>query len=222
MSPFEGRPVIVAALVSVVVVDDHPFFRDGVSRGLTLDGRCRVVGEAGTGREALETIRDQDPDVALVDFQMPDMDGVAVVHALKREGSRTRVLLVSAITEGAIVFRALEEGAAGYLSKEAPRSELIESVLKVARGETVLPGDLAGGLAAQIRLRAQPSAPVLSSREREVLQGFARGLSIPQLASEMFLAPSTVKTHAQRLYEKLEVSDRAAAVATAMRLGLLE
>ena len=116
--------------MSVVVVDDHPFFRDGVSRGLTLDGRCRVVGEASTGREALETIRDQDPDVALVDFQMPDMDGVAVVHALKREGSRTRVLLVSAITEGAIVFRALEEGAAGYLSKEAPRSELIESVLE--------------------------------------------------------------------------------------------
>ena len=130
VSPFEGRPVIVAALVSVVVVDDHPFFRDGVSRGLTLDGRCRVVGEAGTGREALETIRDQDPDVALVDFQMPDMDGVAVVHALKREGSRTRVLLVSAITEGAIVFRALEEGAAGYLSKEAPRSSSSSRYLK--------------------------------------------------------------------------------------------
>ena len=177
--PVGRRPAVVAPLVSVVVVDDHPFFRDGVSRGLTLDGRCRVVGEAGSGREALEAIRDQDPDVALVDFQMPDMDGIAVVHALKRDGSRTRVLLVSAITDGAIVFRALEEGAAGYLSKEASRSELIEAVLKVSRGETVIPGDLAGAVAAQIRLRAQPAAPVLSPREREVLQGFARGLSIP-------------------------------------------
>ncbi len=139
----------MAPLVSVVVVDDHPFFRDGVSRGLTLDGRCRVVGEASSGREALEAIRDQDPDVALVDFQMPDMDGIAVVHALKRDGSRTRVLLVSAITDGAIVFRALEEGAAGYLSKEASRSELIEAVLNVSKGETVIPGDLAGAVAAQ-------------------------------------------------------------------------
>jgi two-component system, NarL family, nitrate/nitrite response regulator NarL len=221
-SQLEGRAAMVTALVSVVVVDDHPFFRDGVSRGLTLDGRCRVEGEASTGREALDVVKDQDPDVALIDFQMPDMDGIAVVHALKRDGSRTKVLLVSAITDGAIVFRALEEGAAGYLSKEAPRSELIEAVLRVARGETVIPVDLAGGIAAQIRLRAQPAAPVLSAREREVLQGFARGLSIPQLAAEMFLAPSTVKTHAQRLYEKLEVSDRAAAVAAAMRQGLLE
>ncbi len=125
-----------------------------------------MVGEASTGREALDVVKDQDPDVALVDFQMPDMDGIAVVHALKRDGSRTRVLLVSAITDGAIVFRALEEGAAGYLSKEAPRSELIEAVLRVARGETVIPGDLAGGIAAQIRLRAQPAARTERPRTR--------------------------------------------------------
>lgn len=187
-----------------------------------MDGRVKVVGEAGGGREGLEIIAAQDPDVALVDYQMPDMNGVAVVHALKRDGARTRVLLVSAVTDGAVVFQALEEGAAGYIAKDASRAEIISAVMTVARGGTVVPPDLAAGLVDQIRLRSQPSAPVLSEREREVLQGFARGLSIPQLAAEMYLAASTVKTHAQRLYEKLGVSDRAAAVAVAMRNGLLE
>jgi two-component system nitrate/nitrite response regulator NarL len=212
----------MAPQVTVVVVDDHPFFRDGVSRGLTLDGRVKVVGEAGNGRDGLEVIEREMPDVALVDFQMPDMDGAAVVHALRRDGIETRVLLVSAVTDGAVVFRALEEGAAGYLSKDSSRSDIIEAVLTVARGGTVVPANLASGLADQILLRSRQEAPVLSGREMEVLRGFARGLSIPQLARELYLAPSTVKTHTQRLYEKLGVSDRAAAVAAAMRLQLLE
>jgi two-component system nitrate/nitrite response regulator NarL len=208
--------------VTVVVVDDHPFFRDGVTRGLARDGRVEVVGEAGTGAEALAVIGRELPDVALVDYQLPDMNGVDVTHALRRDSVATRVLLVSAVTDGAVVFRALEEGAAGYLAKDASRTELIDAVMQVARGETVIPSGLTEGLAAQIRLRAQPSAPALPPRELDVLKGFARGLSIPQLAAELFVAPSTVKTHTQRLYEKLEVSDRAAAVAAAMRLRLLE
>jgi two-component system nitrate/nitrite response regulator NarL len=208
--------------VTVVVVDDHPFFRDGVTRGLARDGRIEVLGEAATGAEALAVIGRELPDVALVDYQLPDMNGVDVTHALRRDSVATRVLLVSAFTDGAVVFRALEEGAAGYLAKDASRTELIDAVLQVARGETVIPGGLTEGLAAQIRLRAQPSAPALTPRELDVLKGFARGLSIPQLAAELFVAPSTVKTHTQRLYEKLGVSDRAAAVAAAMRLRLLE
>lgn len=208
--------------VTVVVVDDHPFFRDGVSRALSRDPRVEVVGEAGGGREALEVIASARPDVAVLDYQMPDIDGVAVVHALRRDGIATRVLLVSAVTDGAVVFRALEEGASGYLSKNAPRSELVDAVMKVSRGETVIPPGLADGLAAQIRLRSERAGPVLTPRELDVLRGFARGLSIPQLASELFLSPSTVKTHTQRLYEKLEVSDRGAAVAVGMRQGLLE
>jgi len=212
----------MARQITVVVMDDHPFYRDGLSRGLTLDGRVTVVGEAGGGREGLEIVATEDPDVALVDYQMPDMDGVAVVHALKRDGARTRVLLVSAVTDGAAVFQALEEGAAGYIAKEASRAEIISAVMTVARGGTVVPPDLAAGQVDQKPQRSQPSGPVLSEREKEVLRGFARGLSIPQLAAEMYLAASTVKTHTQRLYEKLGVSDRAAAVAVAMRNGLLE
>jgi two-component system nitrate/nitrite response regulator NarL len=208
--------------LSVVVADDHPFFRDGVVYGLQQSGRMRVVAEVGTGQEALEAIHREQPDVALVDYQLPDIDGVAVVHAVVRDGLATRVVLLSAHTDSALVYRALQEGAAGYLSKDARRSDIVDSVLKVARGQVVVPVELAAGLAGEIRLRAQSSAPALSDRERQVLQGFARGLSVPQVAQELFIGVSTVKTHTQRLYEKLGVSDRAAAVAEAMRRGLLE
>ena len=208
--------------MSAVVVDDHPFFRDGVSRGLTQSGRIKVVGEAENGRDGLDLIRRENPDVAVVDYQMPDLDGIDVVHAIVRDGLTTKVLLLSARTDSSIVFRALEEGAKGYLSKDANRSDIVAAVVKVAKGETVVPPELTAGLVDQIRLRSQPDAPVLSEREMQVLKGFARGLSIPQVAAELYIGASTVKTHTQRLYEKLGVSDRAAAVAEAMRRGLLE
>ena len=208
--------------VTALIVDDHAFFRDGLSRGLARSGQVEVVAEVGDGREALEAIRREHPDVAVVDYQMPDMDGIALVHAVVREQLATRVLLLSAFTDSAVVFRALEEGAAGYLSKDADRQAIVDAVLGVARGETVVPAALAAGLAGEIRLRAQSQAPALSARERQVLQAFSRGLSIPQTAAELYIEPSTVNTHTQRLYEKLGVSDRAAAVAEAMRRGLLE
>ena len=208
--------------IEVVVVDDHPFFRDGVSRGLTNSGLITVVAEAENGRDGLAAIAEHRPQVAVVDYQMPDLDGIAVTQAVVRDGLPTRVLLLSAITDSPVVFRALEVGAAGYLSKDARRAEIVDAVLSVAQGRTVVPPELAGSLAQEIRMRAQPAGPVLSERELQVLKGFARGLSIPQLAKELFIGASTVKTHTQRLYEKLGVSDRAAAVAEGMRRGLLE
>ena len=217
-----GRATGTRTAARVVVVDDHPFFRDGLARGLRQSGYLEVIGEAGTGREGLELIRSTRPDVAVLDYQMPDLDGLDVVHALVRDGLPTRTLILSALTDSAIVFRALQEGVNGYLSKDARRAEIVAAVLKVAQGGTVVPPELAAGLADQIRLRARSEAPVLSEREQQVLQGFARGLSIPAIAAELFLGASTVKTHTQRLYEKLGVSDRAAAVAEGMRRGLLE
>ena len=208
--------------IEVVVVDDHPFFRDGVSRGLTNSGLITVVAEAENGRDGLAAIAEHKPQVAVVDYQMPDLDGIAVTQAVVRDGLPTRVLLLSAITDSPVVFRALEVGASGYLSKDARRAEIVDAVLSVAQGRTVVPPELAGSLAQEIRMRAQLAGPVLSERELQVLKGFARGLSIPQLAKELFIGASTVKTHTQRLYEKLGVSDRAAAVAEGMRRGLLE
>jgi two-component system nitrate/nitrite response regulator NarL len=208
--------------VRVVVVDDHPFFRDGVTRGLHNSGQIRVIGEAGDGREGLEVIRAESPDVALVDYQMPDMDGLALVHAVVRDQLPTRVLLLSAITDSAVVYKAIQEGAAGYLSKDASRAEIVDAVMRVSKGHTVVPPALAEGLVSQIRLNTASDAPVLSERERQVLNAFSRGLSIPETAAELIIGVSTIKTYTQRLYEKLGVSDRAAAVAEAMRRGLLE
>lgn len=209
-------------VVSAIVVDDHSFFRDGVVRGLTNSGRVHVVGECGGGRDALELIERERPDVAVVDYQMPDIDGLGVVHAVVRDHLPTRVLLLSAITDGPIVYAALEAGAGGFIGKDATRDQIVQAVVDVAAGRAVLPPELTAGVLEEIRVRRTVDAPVLSERERQVLRGFADGKSIPQLAAELYLGASTVKTHTQRLYEKLGVTDRAAAVAVAMRHRLLE
>jgi two-component system nitrate/nitrite response regulator NarL len=207
--------------VRVVVGDDHPLYREGVVRALALSGSVNVVGEADDGTQALELIKEHRPDVALLDFRMPGMDGAQVAAAVRSNELPTRVLLLSAHDESAIVYQALQQGAAGFLLKDSTRTEIVKAVLDCASGRDVVAPSLAGGLAAQIRQRAEPTAPVLSAREREVLNRIARGQSIPAMAAELFVAPSTVKTHVQRLYEKLGVNDRAAAVAEAMRQGLL-
>jgi two-component system, NarL family, nitrate/nitrite response regulator NarL len=208
--------------VRVVVGDDHPMFRDGVIRALTSSGAIEVVAEAEDGATALELIKKHLPQVALLDYRMPGMDGAQVAAAVRRDDLPTRVLLLSAHDESAIVYRALQEGAAGFLPKESTRSELVNAVLSCAKGRDVISPDLAAGLAGEIRRRNEPDVPVLSPREREVLKLIANGRSVPAIAKELYLAPSTVKTHVQRLYEKLGVSDRAAAVAAAMRSKLLE
>ena len=208
--------------VQVVVADDHPLFREGLVRALTGSGLVEVIGEAEDGPAALALIKEHRPQVALLDHQMPGMDGVQVAAAVLRDELPTRVLLVSANNDPAIVYHALQQGAAGYLPKESSRAEIVNAVLDCAQGRDVVAAQLASGLATEIRRRAEPSGPTLSGREREVLGLIAGGSSIPMIAKELFLAPSTVKTHVQRLYEKLGVGDRAAAVAEAMRRGLLD
>src|ERR1700712_52341 len=208
--------------VRVVVGDDHPLFRDGVVRALQNSGEIEIVAEADDGTSALEAIRIHRPQVALLDYRMPGMDGAEVAAAVTRDELPTRVLLISAHDDAAIVYHALQEGAAGFLPKGSSRSEIGPAVLSCAKGRDVLPASMAAGLAGEIRKRNEPSGPTLSAREREVLVMIADGKTIPSIAGELYLAPSTIKTHVQRLYEKLGVNDRAAAVAEAMRRRLLE
>jgi two-component system nitrate/nitrite response regulator NarL len=208
--------------VRVVVGEDHPLFRDGLVRALTSSGVVEVVAEADDGVAALALIKTHLPHVALLDYRMPGMDGAKVAAAVRQEHLPTRVLLLSAHDESAIVFHALAEGAAGFLPKESTKTEIVKGVLDCAKGRDVVSPALAAGLAGEIRRRGEAQTPMLSPREREVLDFIAQGLSTPEIAAELYLAPSTVKTHLQRLYEKLGVGDRAAAVAAAMRRGLLE
>jgi two-component system, NarL family, nitrate/nitrite response regulator NarL len=208
--------------VRVVVADDHPLYRDGVVRALVASGRVEVVAEAEDGRAALEEIRNHQPDVALLDYRLPELDGVEVTHAIIRDGLPTRVLLVSAFTDSGLVYNALQAGVGGYIAKDARREQIVDAVLACARGETVLPPELASGVASEIRLRATSDAPILTDREAQILRLIASGKSLPAIAKELFLGVTTVKSHTQHLYAKLEVSDRAAAVAEAMRRGLIE
>ncbi|MGW2207544.1 response regulator [Streptomyces sp. NPDC001774] len=208
--------------VTVVVADDHPIYREGIARSLNLSGQIEILAETEDGASALEAIIKTDPDVAVIDYRLPRLSGLEIVHAVTRDKLRSRVLLLSAVTDSAVVFKAMQEGAAGYLSKDAQRSEITDAVMRISKGHTVIPPELAGHLASEIRMRAKSDAPILTERERQVLRAFAQGDSVPKIASDLYISPSTVKTHVQRLYEKLGVSDRAAAVAVAMRGGLLE
>jgi two-component system nitrate/nitrite response regulator NarL len=208
--------------VRVLVADDHPVYREGVVRALSSSGQAEVVGDADDGRSALELIREHEPDVALLDYKLPELDGVAVTNAVVRDRLPTRVLIVSASTDSGVAYRALETGAAGFVSKEARREQIVDAVLACARGENVVPPEVGSGLVAEIRLRRQDDRPALTPREDEILRLIAAGKSLPQIAKELYLGLTTVKTHAQHLYDKLGVSDRAAAVANGMRRGLIE
>lgn len=208
--------------IRVLVADDHPVFRDGVVRALRTNPKIEVVSEVGDGRSALTEIAASLPDVAVLDYKLPELDGIAIIHAITRDGFATRSLLLSAHNESSLVYEALQAGAAGYLPKESTREEIVDAVIKVSRGEPVLPVEVAAGLVGEIRLRSSSAAPALTARERQILQLIASGKSFPEIASTLFLGVTTVKTHVQHVYEKLGVSDRAAAVAEALRRHVIE
>jgi two-component system, NarL family, nitrate/nitrite response regulator NarL len=208
--------------VRVLVADDHPVFREGIVRALQANPDAELVAEVGDGRAALAGIIASEPDVALLDYKLPELDGIAVLRAVVRDGLATRVLILSAHDDSSVVYEALQAGASGFLPKEASREQIVDAVFAVARGESVLPSGLAAGLVGEIRLRSSSDAPALTERERQILRLMADGKSFPEIATTLFLGVTTVKTHAQHLYEKLGVSDRAAAVAVAIRKHLIE
>jgi two-component system, NarL family, nitrate/nitrite response regulator NarL len=208
--------------VRIYVADDHPLYREGVVRAIKERPDFELVGEAGDGKQALSDIERLKPDVAVLDVKMPGVDGIRVLNAVERDGIETRVVFLSAYLDSAVVYRALAAGAAGYLSKDSNRQSICDAVAAVARGDAVFAPEIQGGIAREIRMRENDGRPTLTPREREILNLTAEGCTAPEIGRRLYLSPTTVKTHLQHLYEKLGVSDRAAAVAEAMRRGLLE
>jgi two-component system nitrate/nitrite response regulator NarL len=206
----------------VYVADDHPLYREGVVGAIKERSDFELIGETGDGKQALEEISDLAPDVAVLDVKMPGLDGVRVLNALRRDQVSTRVVFLTAYLDSAIVYRAVAAGASAFLSKDAGRKAICETVAAVARGDSVLAPEIHAGIAAEIRLREHDDRPALTQREREILGLTADGCTAPEIGRRLYLSTTTVKTHLQHLYEKLGVSDRAAAVAEAMRRGLLE
>jgi two-component system nitrate/nitrite response regulator NarL len=208
--------------IRVYLADDHPLFLEGIVRAVRARPELELVGSATNGEDALAGLRRLEPDVAVLDVRMGGLGGKEILCAVSREGLATRVLLLSAYLADDLVYGALAAGAAGYLSKEMDRDEILDAVAAATRGDVVLSPEVQTGVVREIRRRELLARPRLTSRELEILALAAQGRSNPQIAGGLHLSAATVKTHLQNVYDKLGVTDRTSAVAVALRQGLLE
>ncbi len=203
---------------TVLLVDDHPVVREGLRGMIEAEVDLTVVGEAGSGAEAIVMAEALKPDVVLMDLRMPDVDGVTATERILALLPGTRIVVVTTYEADTDILRAVEAGAAGYLLKDASRSELAGAVRDAAHGKTVLAPSIADRL---VRFVRQPVSATLSMRELEVLALVATGKTNAEIGRELHISEATVKTHLLRTFNKLGVSDRTAAVTTAMSMGLL-
>ncbi|MFE1100967.1 response regulator [Nocardiopsis alba] len=208
-------------MIRVLLVDDHPVVREGIRGMLSTEPDLDVVGDAGSGPEAVVRAAELSPDVILMDLRMPGGDGVEATERIRAAHPGVHVLVLTTYDTDTDILRAVEAGATGYLLKDTPRGELAEAVRSAARGETVLSGHLAGKLLTGVRRRSEPEGPALSPREVEVLRLAADGHTNAVIGRILHISATTVKTHLMRIYEKLGVGDRTSAVTRALRRGLL-
>jgi DNA-binding NarL/FixJ family response regulator len=205
-------------VIRVMLVDDHPVVREGLRGMLEAEADLTVVGEAGSGSEAVALAQVVHPDVILMDLRMPGLDGAGATEQIMAASRDNRVIVLTTYETDADILRAVEAGATGYLLKDASRAELAGAIRAATRGETVLAPSVAGRLMRQMR---QPPAQSLSAREVEVLRLVARGNTNAEVGAALHISEATVKTHLLRVFNKLGVSDRTAAVTTAMQRGML-
>jgi two-component system nitrate/nitrite response regulator NarL len=206
--------------ITVLVADDHPLFLGATARILDAHPATRLIGRESDGRAALHAILARRPAVAVIDLELPGLSGLDVIEAVQRERAVTRTIVLSAYLDGARVHRAIAAGARAYLGKATPAGRLIEVIERVHDGATVLPAEVQGMLAEQIR-HWRPDRPVLSTRQRQILELAADGTSTPEIAAQLETNVATIKSELQAIYNTLEVGDRAAAVAQAIRHQLL-
>ena len=206
--------------VRLLLADDHPVVRAGLAGMLAAEADLEIVGEAADGEQACALARELHPDVVLMDLRMPGVDGVAATAVISAELPDTRVLVLTTYDTDADIVRAVEAGATGYLLKDTPRLQLADAVRAAARGETVLAPTAAATLLTRMRAPAAPQA-VLTARETQVLALVGEGRTNADIGRELFISEATVKTHLIRIFTKLDVDDRTAAVTVAMRRGLL-
>jgi DNA-binding NarL/FixJ family response regulator len=209
----------VGATIRCVIGDDHDAVRGGVRMLLERQEAMEVVGEGADGPTLLGLIERRVPDVAIVDMRMPDLDGLAVCREVASRELPTAVIIYTAFSDPRCVEETLEAGARGFVLKSSPSQDLLRAVNVVHQGEVFVDPMLAGEL---IRLRKTDSRELLTTREREVLQLLARGMTTETAAESLFLAPTTVRSYAENAMHKLESRNRTEAVAKALRLDLID
>ncbi len=224
MSRPANGPADGPAPIRLLIADDHPVVRDGLSNMFARDPEFEVLGEAADGSEAVRLAAILQPDVILMDLRMPRMDGLTAITELARRGIAARILVLTTYDTDSHVLPAIEAGATGYLLKDAPRDELLRAVRAAAHGEAALSPAVAARLMSRVRDPVPGPGPEpgpLSQRELEVLELVASGNSNREAAARLFISQATVKTHLLNIYAKLGVGDRAAAVGEAFNRGLL-
>jgi DNA-binding NarL/FixJ family response regulator len=214
--------------VRVLLVDDDDLMRAGLKAVLSSDARVEVVGEAGSGRAAVERVRTLHPDLVLMDVRMPDLDGIAATREVIAASPEVKVVILTTFEQDDYIFGALNAGASGFLLKRSGPEELLAAIQTVAAGDSLLSPSVTRTVID--RMARQPTPEIgpsrlldtLTPREREVLVLLARGLSNSEVAAELVIEESTVKTHVKRILMKLRLRDRIQAVVFAYESGLIQ
>ena len=203
---------------TVVIVDDHELIRQGLRRAFERSGDFTVAGEAGSVAAALTLVRATPPDVVIFDVRLPDGSGLEAAKKVRAEHPTMGIVVLTMYAGDEQLFGALEAGASAFVPKDAP----VDDVISAARHAAVSPRAFtANDLAGAMQRRLSPTGPQLSPREREVLGLLADGLGVAAISKQLFISESTTKTHISKVYEKLGAANRAQALMTAMRLGLI-
>lgn len=205
-------------LIRILIIDDHPLVREGLAGMLAGQPDFEVVGMAEDGEAAVRLHASLSPNVTLMDLQMPGLDGVGAIEAIKIQQPSAHILVLTTYDSDADILRAIEAGATGYLLKDTPREELFRAIRTAAQGNSVLAPTVATRLMSRMRAPAEEN---LSAREIEVLQLVAKGYSNKEIGRELRISTATVKTHLIHIYNKLGVDDRTAAVTTALEKGII-
>lgn len=201
--------------IRVLIADDHPVVRTGLTSMLSVQQQVEVIGSVSNGRDALAAVKEQTPDILLLDLRMPGMDGIETLRALKPLLKPTRVIILSSYEADEDIYRSVQEGAMGYLLKDTPKSQMLEAITSVHSGKRYIKGQIASRLAERM-LRSS-----LTARESEILEMIAKGLTNKQIASVLTISDNTVRNHLNSIMEKLEVSDRTEAATTAIQQGII-
>jgi len=213
----KSDPTSATKIINVLIADDHPVVREGLTAIFKSQKDIKVVAEAANGEEALELCDEHSPDVLLLDLRMPKKDGLQVITELTaRRSSKPRVIVMTTYESEEDIRRALKAGAKGYLVKGTAPREIRESVRRVAAGESLLPGAIASKLAESM------AHPELSERERQVLQYIANGRSNKEIGQVLYISENTVKTHVKSILTKLDAMGRTEAIAIGLQRGLIK
>ena len=208
--------------VGVMIVDDHRMFAESLARLLSDEDGITVLGLAGSGSEALDVARRVHPSVVLMDYQLPDQDGVAVTAEIKRRDPGVMVVMLTGLTDDRILLSAIEAGCSGFLTKDRAAGEVADAVRAAAAGEALISPALLARLLPQLDRTQREVGADLTGREREILKSLARGLSNKAIASELYLSVNTIRNYIQSVLKKLGAHSKLEAVATAVREGIIE